>query len=142
MLDQKYIQLIDRVDDWRAAIRIGAQPLLDNEIINQNYIEQMIKNVETMGPYIVISKDVAIPHARPEDGALKPGLALLKSKTRVKFSDDKDVNVLIVLASSNSDEHLKLLKKVVEILSNKENYNNLINAESIEEIYQIWCQNG
>lgn len=38
----------------------------------------MIQKVESFGPFIHICPDVALPHARPEDGVNQLGMSLLK----------------------------------------------------------------
>lgn len=138
MINKEHIQIVKEVKDWKEAIRVGAQPLLKDKIINNNYIEQMIKNIEDMGAYIVIAENIALPHARPEDGANRSGISILKLEEKVSFSETKEVNTIIVLASSSNDDHLVTLKLIADILSNKDNYYRLINTNSIDEIYNIW----
>lgn len=138
MIKLEHIQVLDKVKDWKEAIKVAANPLLKNNIITENYVEKMIENVIKMGAYIVISKDIAIPHARPEDGASKTAVSLLKLRNRVKFAEDKNVNVILALASSNSDDHTTILKNISTILLNKDNYNKLIETYDIEEIYELF----
>ena len=138
MINKEHIQIVNRVKDWREAIRVGSEPLLQDKIINSNYIEQMIRNVEKMGDYIVVAEGIALPHARPEDGANSSAIAILKLKEKVRFSEGKEVNTIMVLASSSGENHLVTLKLIANTLSNKDNYNRLIEAESIEDIYDIW----
>ncbi|TXT17234.1 MAG: PTS system ascorbate-specific IIA component [Erysipelotrichaceae bacterium] len=90
-----------------------------------------------MGPYIVISNDIAIPHARPEDGVLKTAVALLKLKDRVVFSPEKSVNTILVLAGSSNGSHINILRDISMILSNKENYQKLIDADDVNVLYTI-----
>lgn len=136
-LKKEFIQVKDSVKDWKEAIMIASKPLLDDKIITENYQKKMIENVNTMGPYIVLSKDIALPHARPEDGANKSALSILKLKNRVNFSNDKDVNVIITLACSNDNDHIKTLKYISEKLSNKETYADLIKTDDVNEIFDI-----
>jgi mannitol/fructose-specific phosphotransferase system IIA component (Ntr-type) len=138
VIEYKYIQVKDAIKDWKEAIRIGAKPLLEDNIISDNYIEQMINNVIKMGPYIVIAENIAIPHARPEDGAYKSAISILKLRDKVKFGEERQVNTIIVLASANDEKHIETLKKISNVLSDKTNYNKLINTESVAEIYNIW----
>lgn len=136
-LKKEYIQVKDSVKDWKEAISVASKPLLDENIITKNYQDKMIENVKTMGPYIVLSKDIALPHARPEDGANKSALSILKLKNRVNFSEEKDVNVIIALACSNDDDHIKTLKYISEKLSNEDNYKELIETNDVNIIFKI-----
>lgn len=134
---QNYVQIVDSVDSWENAIRLVAEPLILDKVITENYREQMIRNVEKLGPYIVISQDVAIPHARPEDGAFESAISILKLKERISFGNDKKVNTIIALASSNDDDHIETLKFISITLSDKERYDRLIQSEDVETIYEL-----
>jgi PTS system ascorbate-specific IIA component len=72
-LTEKKIQIVDSVSDWKQAITISAQPLLVDESINENYVEAIFRSHEELGPYYVLAPGLAMPHARPEQGAKKMG---------------------------------------------------------------------
>lgn len=130
----------ERVGDWKEAIEVAASPLLANGYINEAYVNQMISNCETMGPYIVISNDVAIPHARREDGVIKSGYSVLKLKERVCFDEtdnSKCVNTIMALAFGEPEEHLNMLQYIAKVMSNKEVYEGLISSEKPEDIVTI-----
>ena len=137
MIKKQHIKTADSVLNWEEAIRKAAEPLLQDQSITTQYVDKMIANVHEMGPYIVISKDIAIPHARPEDGVLKTAIALLKLKKRVSFTPEKSVNTILVLAGSNNGSHINMLRNISMILSNKENYQKLIDADDVNVLYEI-----
>lgn len=133
-----FIQLLEEVETWQKAIEVASKPLLDKEIINQNYIDAMIRNIKEMGPYVVISKDIALPHGRAEDGAFESAISILKLNNRISFGNEKNVNVIIVLASSKDSDHMETLKFVSTLLSEQENYQLLIESDSIDDIYKLF----
>jgi mannitol operon transcriptional antiterminator len=137
MIKKEHIRIIESVRDWEDAIRVASIPLLEDNSITQGYVEKMISNVHDMGPYIVISNDIAIPHARPEEGVLKAAVALLKIRNRVTFTNGKKVNVILVLAGASNGSHINMLKSISTILSNKENYQKLIDANDVNVLYGI-----
>ena len=61
------VQIGLHAKDWEGAIRQAAAPLLASGAIQQSYIEGMITSVHDNGPYFVLSKGLALAHARPED---------------------------------------------------------------------------
>jgi len=142
MIKYENINIRDSAKDWIEAVKIAAEPLLSDGTITENYVDKMIDTVRELGAYIVISKDVAIPHARPEDGAERTAISLLKLKNRVAFTPEKEVNTIIVLASSNSDTHIQLLKSLSLLLSQKEKYNALIESVDKDEIFRIFNGEG
>lgn len=136
--ERDFIQLLEEVETWQKAIEVASKPLLDKEIINQNYIDAMIRNIKEMGPYVVISKDIALPHGRAEDGAFESAISILKLNNRISFGNEKNVNVIIVLASSKDSDHMETLKFVSTLLSEQENYQLLIESDSIDDIYKLF----
>jgi len=99
----------------------------------------MLENVVKNGPYIVIMPGLAIPHSRPEHGVLKTGISLLKLLKSVKFPEDKDVELIIVLAANDSDMHMQLISGLTNLLMEDESMEKLFLAKSKEEVLEcIW----
>lgn len=137
LLTREMIQLHPKVDNWEEAIKLTAKPLLDIQAIEETYIDAMIENVHNLGPYIVLAPNVAIPHARPEQGVKKVGMSLLRLEEAVSFSETdptKTANLLIVLAAIDSETHLRALSQLTELLEEEENVEKMIASRKIEEI--------
>lgn len=64
LTDTSLIRLNIEADDWQTAIRKAAQPLVDHKKVKAAYVDEIINGVLEMGPYIVITKHVALPHAK------------------------------------------------------------------------------
>lgn len=139
LLNEKNIQLVDQVNDWKEAIQLAATPLLKDHFLTESYVQAMIDNVVEKGPYIVIAPRVAIPHASPEDGAQKLGMSLLRVKKGVSFSDErgKSVHLIIVLCAIDGDTHLKALSQLTKMMSNERNTEKLIQADSSNTIMEM-----
>ena len=135
LLNQK-IQIIQTASDWKDAIRIGAQPLLDNDSIEERYVDAMIKMCEELDAYIVLADLFAMPHASPGSGAKKMDVALTIVKEAVDFIG-KPVQVILTLAAVDSHSHLALLQEVASTLGDEEKILRLIQAESSDEILKI-----
>ena len=85
LTDTKLMKLGIRAIDWQDAIRQAAQPLVDQSRIRESYVEDIIQGVRDYGPYIVLTKNVALPHARPEAGALQDAIGIATLETPVNF---------------------------------------------------------
>ena len=83
VLKKEYIRLNVECSDWEDSIRTAGKILLDNDVVTEEYIEDAIEGVKELGPYIVITKGVALPHATNKKGVNKTGIALLTLKTPV-----------------------------------------------------------
>lgn len=138
LLIRPHIQFVEKVGDWKEAIILASKPLLDEGYITSEYVQAMIHNVTTLGPYIVIAPGVALPHARPEHGVKKIGMSFLKIKNGCLFSEKEEhrVYVLIVLAAIDNEMHLKALSQLTKLLS-KENMKTLFATNSVEEILEL-----
>ena len=85
MISSKTIALNVDAKDWKEAVRVSGGLLVKNGLVEPRYVDAMIEMVNTIGPYIVISPGVAMPHARPEDGVLEPCMSLITLKTPDQF---------------------------------------------------------
>jgi len=126
--------------DWKDAVRKVGELLVKIGAAEQRYIDAMIKTVLEMGPYIVITKGVAFPHARPSEGAIKPAIAIIKLSKPVEFGnpDNDPVEMVIAFTASDDKTHVKALSELAEFLMNEDNLNALFAAKTSNEIYEIF----
>ena len=145
LLSRELIQCKDSVEDWQMAIRLAASPLLRDGYIKESYIDGMITSVENLGAYIVLAPHVAVPHANPNLGVNKLGISLLQLRRPVDFDleheqdEDKQVQLLFVLAAVDSTAHLKALQQLSFILDDEELIDKLIHATNEQELYDYIC---
>ena len=138
LVKKELIQQLDKVNDWQTAVRIASKPLLEQGYIEESYVEAIISSVNEIGPYIVLAPKVAVPHASPDAGVHRLGISLLQLKEPVNFGleddEDKNVQLIFVLATVDSTAHLKALQQLALILDDDEVIENLIKAEMPEEL--------
>lgn len=136
LLTKETIQYNAKVENWQEAIRLASEPLKTNGSITADYVEAMIANVDELGPYVVIAPEIALPHARPEYGVKKIGMSLLRLGESVYFSKEERhrARLIVVLAAVDNEKHLKALAQLTTMLSDEEVLQNLMDAESVEEI--------
>lgn len=132
------IRVVDSVSNWREAVTLGAKTLLEQGKVEKKYVDAMIRNIETLGPYVVIMPKVAMPHARPEDGVNETGLSLLKINNGVSFAEDKeDVKVLFTLAAKDSSSHIDTIMKLTDLLDDENKLESIFAAENSESIMEL-----
>ena len=51
--------------------------LVEQGCAKQSYVDGIIASVKELGPYIVIADGIAMPHTRPEQGAIGIGCSLI-----------------------------------------------------------------
>lgn len=137
-LSEDYIQLNVDVDDWKEAIRLSAKPLLKKNIIKEQYIDNMIKGVEEMGPYIALDKGIALAHARPDESVNDIGISFMTIKNDLKLGCDFDpIKLMICLSAKDSDSHIDLIMELSSVLCDKEAVNKIIKEDDVENVIQM-----
>lgn len=139
MLSIDNIRIYDHAEDWVDAITKAVSPLVENGFVEARYIQGIIDNTNLYGPYYVLAPDIALPHARPEQGVIKKQLGVTLLKNPVKFSEGGyDVRLLITLAASDNQGHLEALQQLSEIMMDEERMKQILKAETSEEILGLF----
>ncbi|XBS68643.1 PTS sugar transporter subunit IIA [Acerihabitans sp. KWT182] len=138
-LTDETILLTDRVDDWRQAVAQVAAPLLANHIIDAGYVDAIYRQHQALGPYYVLAPGIAMPHARPEEGARSLGLSLLLIRQGVCFlsSDNDPVYLVVMLSAPDNNSHVELIAELAELFSCEQDIQAIRQATTIEEIKKI-----
>jgi mannitol/fructose-specific phosphotransferase system IIA component (Ntr-type) len=126
--------------DWQSAVRATGRILVENDLAEEGYIEAMVNMVKELGPYIVITPGIAIPHARPEEGAKKVGFAAVKLATPICFGNEFNDPVYLVLGfcSPNAKAHVEILTRIAEVLEVEGILDSIIAANSAGEIATLF----
>ena len=121
--------------DWEDAIRKSAHHLLKSGNIEPSYIEAMIDGVKELGPYIVLSRSVALAHARPECGVKKGGITFTTLKRGVPFGSEQfdPISLIITLAAVDDNAHLDLMMELAGVLMDESNIEALVRSKTPEE---------
>ncbi|MES4613701.1 MAG: PTS sugar transporter subunit IIA [Ewingella sp.] len=127
------------ITDWRDAVKASAEPLLANGTITADYVEAIFAQHEKLGPYYVLAPGIAMPHARPEEGAKGLGLSLLTLPHGVKFnSEDNDpVYSVVMLAAPDKHSHIELISELAELFSSEDEMQKIFAAKDIKTIQDI-----
>lgn len=110
--------IVGEAHDWREAVSLAAASLHITGSVESTYGQRCIDAAEQFGPYIVLSKGVALAHARPEDDCLQAGLSLARLQHPVNFghSTNDPVDLVFCLASADGEEHIDSTKKFASAL--------------------------
>jgi phosphocarrier protein FPr len=101
------------------AIRQVSQLLVNNGNIDPRYMDSMLKREKLANTYL--GKGIAIPHGLPADRELirATGIAVLQLPDGVEWQPSNIARIVVGIAAK-SDEHLDLLAKLTELLSQDE----------------------
>ncbi|BAB03940.1 PTS sugar transporter subunit IIA [Halalkalibacterium halodurans] len=121
------------------AIRKTGKLLVGNQLVEDEYVEAMVRSYQKNGPYFVVAPNIALPHARPEDGVKEAAVAFVRLKRPISFghSSNDPVRFVFALAAASSGEHLQVLQKLMQLLGNRENIARLANVSDYKGIDQL-----
>jgi PTS system mannitol-specific IIA component len=135
------ISIRNEADDWQQAVDYSMAVLLEKGYVTPEYIAAIKKTTQDTGPYYILAPLVAMPHARPECGAVKTGLSLTLLKNAVYFGDSKEpVKLLIGLSAADSDEHIGAIQALSELFCEEEQIEALLNANNERQLQDIIAQ--
>ncbi|MBE1536052.1 PTS sugar transporter subunit IIA [Actinomadura algeriensis] len=106
-------------DGWRAAVRAAASALVEAGAAGPGYPDACVRVVEENGPYIVLTKGLALVHARPEEGGLAVGVGVTRLASPVEFGhpDNDPVDLLLAFCTPDPDVHVGTLAGLARALS-------------------------
>lgn len=138
-LNYQTVKTIDSVQDWKEAIKICAEPLLNNHSISSDYIDAIFQLHESIGPYYVLAPGIAMPHARPEQGVNQLGLSMLLVKQGVKFTSQENdpVYLITLLAANDNTSHIEMLTQLATLFAETKDIQAIFNAKSSDEILAV-----
>lgn len=136
IVDETLIKLKVPARNREEAIRQSAAVLVDTGKATQQYVEAMVESAKETGAYIVITKHVALPHARPTAGTKEIAIAIATLEHPVVFGhqDNDPVKYIFSLSAVDSSSHLRAMSELAELLEMKAFYETLDNAQDAQEI--------
>ncbi|MCF0147960.1 MAG: transcription antiterminator [Clostridium sp.] len=125
-----------KANNLEEAIRNSAKSLVENNIVAEEYVDAMVNHAIDSKSEIVITKNVALPHAKPEYGAKKTamGIGVLENPVNFGSSANDPVKYVFSLSSLDHKKHLQAMAELLELLEDKEFYNILDNGTNPKEV--------
>ncbi|MNJ46655.1 Ascorbate-specific phosphotransferase enzyme IIA component [compost metagenome] len=136
VVDEKLVKLKVPAANWEDAIRQSASVLVENDKVTPGYVDAMVDAAKESGSYIVISKHVALPHARPKMGTkeIAIGIATLEKPIKFGHRDNDPVKYVFSLSAVDSSTHLRAMSELAELLEMEAFFDVLDNATDAKEV--------
>ncbi len=138
LIQPSLIESRNKSDDWREAIRVAGNILVEYGYASPNYIDLMITNVEEYGPYCVISKGLALAHAESKGTVSHSGMSLLILKDGVNFNHKSNDPVFLVFCFCVNDDrdYLQALTNLIAMSKQNDFLEDLLTANNKEKAYR------
>lgn len=141
MLKIENVQIVEHVDSWEEAINISLKSLETQGYVTDEYAKSIIQITKDMGPYYVLTENVALIHGRPESGVLKKQIAITVLREPIKFSEDGyPVRLLVALAATDSESHMAAIQTLAELFMSEEAINDIVNTRDAKSVYEYLIQ--
>ncbi len=133
ILTPETIELKASLGSQEEAIRRAGALLVENGNVEQRYVDSMFEREKSVSTYM--GNAVAIPHGTNESKqwVTRSGLSIITVPEGVEYGDG-EVAKLIVGIAGKGDDHLEILSKIALVVSDEENVEKIVAAETKEEL--------
>ncbi|MDY2777053.1 MAG: PTS sugar transporter subunit IIA [Collinsella sp.] len=140
MLKLENVRIVEKVGSWEDAIRLAVSPLEEGGFVEARYADEIIRATNEMGPYYVLTEDIALIHGRPEDGVIEGQLAVTVLREPIVFADDTfPVRLLVALAAENANSHIDTMRVLATIFMDEARISQIVEMDDPILIHQAFC---
>jgi PTS system ascorbate-specific IIA component len=136
LLPEEAVRLDASAATWRDAVRLAGDLLTGSGATAPEYTDEMIRAIETLGPYVVLAPGLALAHARPSPAVHRTGLSWVTLAEPVPFGHaaNDPVRLVVGLAGLDHDAHVAALAQLAGLLGDDEHEKALLGAGSPAEL--------
>ena len=136
-LKPNYITVIDEDITWEDAVALACKPLMDNQIINDEFLLDCLQQMRQPNYAGYFGEKTCIPHTTAEHGVQREGISLLISKKPIEFPNRKGIQIIFPLSFLDLTKHLKAINQIADISTNQEFLSELFSKKETKTIYQF-----
>jgi multiphosphoryl transfer protein len=132
-LDPRNVQLGARVTSKTEAIRAAGGLLVSSQYMQPGYVDSMLGREKVANTFL--GNGIAIPHGLPLDRELilHTGIAVLQVPEGVQWNRGEIVYLVVAIAA-RSDEHIGILSKLTDVLTDEATVNRLAKTSDKQDI--------
>ena len=137
ILTPKTVELGLNLSNRDEAIRRAGALLVQNGNVDERYVDSMFEREKSVSTYM--GNAVAIPHGTNDSKqwVTRSGLSIITVPEGVEYGDG-DVAKLVIAIAGKGDEHLDILQRISLVVSEEENVEKIVQAETKEELLAIF----
>ena len=137
ILTPETIELKASVSNQEEAIRRAGTLLVENGHVEERYIDSMFEREKSVSTFM--GNAVAIPHGTGDSKqwVTRSGLSIITVPEGVEYGNG-DVAKLVIGIAGKGDEHLDILSRISLVVSEEENVEKIVQAETKEELLAIF----
>lgn len=142
ILTLETIELKASIGSQEEAIRRAGTLLVENGNVEARYVDSMFEREKSVSTFM--GNAVAIPHGTNDSKqwVTRSGLSIITVPEGVEYGEDGEVAKLIIGIAGKGDEHLEILSRIALVVSEEENVEKIVNAETKEELMAFFDEVG
>ena len=133
-LTEDRVLFLDKEDSWEEAIQKVSEPLLKRESMEEFYVKCIIERLKEAGPYMFVTPDLILAHARPENGVRHLDFSIGIAPDGIEFQGGKKARVVFCLVVEDQYKHMGILRDIRKGLAKAEQVDELMQCRTPEEI--------
>lgn len=141
LVRKKRVSFHQGFSSWEEAVTASYQPLIVDGTIEDCYIGQVIESIRTLGPYIVLAPDIAMPHTTMNAaGVYQTAISFMRVEEPVHFTEgdpENDARLFFSLAAKDPEEHLENMQHLAELLMTEGITEDLLACRSPEDLLRL-----
>lgn len=133
LFKQEFVTIYKNTDEtWKELLVEASKPLLLNGYIAQEYVEEIIHNIDEYGSYMVYPNGYLLAHASAEH-SYRLGLSVLLLDKEVEVAGNM-VSKIFMLTPYNYTAHLSVLNKLIKLFKHTKMDHSYHNFD-VEELF-------
>jgi mannitol/fructose-specific phosphotransferase system IIA component (Ntr-type) len=139
------VRFADDVTSWQQAVDLVTEPLVADGSITTGYVEAVKASIAGPGgTYIDLGFGIALAHARPEQGVVRPGLSSLRVRPSVLLADDPahPIDLFLCLAATDSSGHMRTMQELATLLTDDDARARLLAATTSADVTAAISKTG
>jgi mannitol PTS system EIIA component len=137
ILTPKTVELGASLSSRDEAIQRAGALLVENGNVDERYVDSMFEREKSVSTYM--GNAVAIPHGTNDSKqwVTRSGLSIITVPEGVEYGDG-DVAKIVIGIAGKGDDHLDILSKISLVVSEEENVEKIVNAQTKEELLAMF----
>ena len=102
-----------------------------------HYVQCIIDRLMEAGPYMFVTQDLILAHARPESGVRHLDLSIGIAPEGIPFESGKRARIVFLLVVEDQNKHMGILKDIRRVLAKPQQIDELTELDSAADICGI-----
>lgn len=141
-ITEKAVRLNVSAQDWVDAVTVAGQVMVDLSFVEPRYVQAMIDKIHQFGGYVVVGNGVALPHASPADGVIRPGISVVRLTHPVFFPGRPRDPVVLVIGVATTRVVSKEVMRRLNLALSGPGLDCLKTARNKREITSVFAEFG